>query len=153
MTNRTYYHETPAKSYGKQVCMRLADGSVWEGESWNGWSGIDPLCDIWFTFSHYMKKHMKLHVVENSYQCALCGKWVISWNNKQLHMKSHAGDNPYICALCNQELISRNFLQRYIKGHALDIPYQCVLCFTEFIFIKKPKRHNNRNNGKFHITD
>ena len=61
------------------------------------------LCDIGFTFSHCMKKHMKLHTVENSYQCALCGKWFISWNNKQWHIKSHAGDNPYICALCNQD--------------------------------------------------
>ena len=31
-------------------------------------------CDIGFIFSHCMKKHMKLHPVENSYQCALCGK-------------------------------------------------------------------------------
>ena len=99
-----------------------------------------------------MKKHMKVHPVKNSYQCALCGKWFISWNNKQWHMKSHAGDNPYLCALCNQELISRNYLQRHMKGHAMDNPYPCALCFKEFISINYPKRHINRNNGKLYIT-
>ena len=44
------------------------------------------LCEIGFTFSHCIKKHMMLHSVENSYQCALCGKWLISWNNKQWHI-------------------------------------------------------------------
>ena len=80
------------------------------------------LCDIEFTFSPYMKKHMKLHPLENSYQCALCGKWFLSWNNKQWQMKSHAGDNSYLCALCNQELISRHNIQRPMKGHAMDNP-------------------------------
>ena len=36
MTNSTYFHGIPAKSYGKQVFMRLPDGSVLEGESGNG---------------------------------------------------------------------------------------------------------------------
>ena len=30
------------------------------------------LCDSGFKFSDHMKKHLKLHHVENSYQCALC---------------------------------------------------------------------------------
>ena len=98
------------------------------------------------------KKHMKLHPVENSYQCALCGKWFISRNNKQWNMKSHAGDNLYICALCNQEVISRNYPQTHNKGHAMDNTYPCALCFKEFISINHPKRHRNMNNGKFHIT-
>ena len=110
------------------------------------------MCDIGFTFIYYMKKHMKLHHVENSYQFALCGKWFISWNNKQWHMKSHAGDNPYLCALCNQELISRNYLQKHMKGHDMDSTYPRALLFKEFISINHPKRHIHRNNGKFHIT-
>ena len=88
------------------------------------------LCDIGFTFSHYMKKHMNLHPVENSYKCALCGKLFISTNHKQRHMKSHAGDNPYLCALCNHKLISRNYQQRHMKGH-LWIIHIHVLCVSK----------------------
>ncbi len=54
------------------------------------------LCDIGFKFSHHMEK---------LYQCVLCGKSFISWNDIQRHMKSHLGDNQYLCALCDQELI------------------------------------------------
>ena len=78
------------------------------GESitlWSLWFHLKSYASkITYPLCHCMKKHMKLHPVESSYQCALCGKWFISWNNKQWYMKSHAGDNPYICALCNQLL-------------------------------------------------
>ena len=74
-----------------------------------------------------MKKHLKLHPVENSYQCDLCGKSFISWNNIQGHMKSHAGDNQYVCALCGQELISGNYLMRHMKIHTINNSYKCAL--------------------------
>ena len=110
------------------------------------------LFDIRFTFSHSTKKHIKLHPVENSYQCALCGKWFISFNNKLWHMKSYAGDNLYLCALCNQELINRNYPQRQNKGHAMDNPYLCSM--FQGIHLQQPTKETyiNMNNGKFIVT-
>ena len=123
-------------------------------------------------------KHMTSHPVENSYQCALCGKCFISWNNIQRHIKSHAWgqsislcsvwpgthlkklqmkintkpkENSYECALCEEGFISRNHLKRHMKWHALDNPYACALCVEEFISINHPKRHISSHSGKFHI--
>ena len=104
------------------------------------------LCDIGFTSSHCMKKHMKLPPVENSYQFSLCGEWFISRNNKAWHMNSHAGDNPYLVLYVTKNL-SWETTHRDIIKFMLWITHICALCFKEFMSINHPKRHKNMNNG------
>ena len=87
-----------------------------------------------------MKKHLKLHPVENSYKCALCGKSFISWNDIHGHMQRHAGDNQYRCSLCGQELISRNYLKWHMIIHTIENSYKCAFCGDGIISRKHPKR-------------
>ena len=110
------------------------------------------LCDIGFTFSHWMKKRMKLNIWRVHIGVLFVVNDSSSGKINSNTWRVMLGDNPCICALCNQELISRNYQQRHNTGHNMEYPYPCGLCFKEFISINHPNIHTNMNTGKFNIT-
>ena len=52
---------------------------------------------------HILERYteMKSHSGENHYRCALCGEDLISGNHIKRHIKMHTLENPWHCNLCD----------------------------------------------------
>lgn len=75
-------------------------------------------CDICmkkYNSKAILKKHKKIHGIEQEFRCTLCRK---GFSNKEMledHSKFHSGYRPFSCELCNNTFSYEGSLKTHMK--------------------------------------
>lgn len=73
-------------------------------------------CDLKFTKKYYVTRHKKrVHRVEKSNQCPVCGKSFVCMATLRVHYLTHAKVKPYMCNVCGFSFTQRSSMMLHWK--------------------------------------
>ena len=77
---------------------------------------------ICYTDLSSLKKHSRVHGVEEPYKCELCLARFSEINNMKNHQRVHSGEKPYKCEVC--------------------LASKCEVCLVRFTISSNVKKHS-----------
>ena len=69
---------------------------------------------------------------EKPYKCHMCGKRFSRNRNLKIHIRTHTGEKPYKCDTYGARLSSSHSLRIHFRTHTGEKPYKCDACGTCF---------------------
>ena len=102
-----------------------------------------PECDMTFTDSSNMNKHLRTHTAEKPFVCEECGKAFTHSNTLKDHMNIHQKKKPYVCPYeeCGKSFSNGSNLNRHLRVHTGEKPYVCTHCDKQFSQSSNMKVH------------
>jgi uncharacterized C2H2 Zn-finger protein len=90
-----------------------------------------PGCGASFNRQFSLKRHMKKHDQNRSFQCPFtqCGKLFAEKSTLTRHERTHTGERPYVCQLpnCGMSFADRTNIRRHQKSHVGWKPFTCPI--------------------------
>jgi DNA-directed RNA polymerase subunit RPC12/RpoP len=102
-----------------------------------------PECDMTFSDSSNMNKHLRTHTAEKPFVCEECGKAFTHSNTLKDHMNIHQKKKPYVCPYeeCGKSFSNGSNLNRHLRVHTGEKPYVCTHCDKQFSQSSNMKVH------------
>ena len=79
---------------------------------------VCPACNKTFSTGKILKRHIKIHSEEKTYQCSEqdCNLSFKRKDHLNRHMRKHNGEKPFSCDLCNEKFPYLKSLHRHMKN-------------------------------------
>ena len=81
---------------------------------------------------HKFQRHLRLHVAERRFVCAVCGRAFLQREFLARHTLTHSGATPFGCATCgkafNQLVNLRQHQERVHRVEGRALPHECGVC-------------------------
>lgn len=79
-------------------------------------------------------RHMKEHIREKPFRCAVCGKSFTQKGAMKVHMRIHTGEKKFQCHFCDKRFTQVSTCNVHMKvhtravGHVTEKPFKCPVC-------------------------
>ncbi|CAG9863449.1 unnamed protein product [Phyllotreta striolata] len=98
-------------------------------------------CTRSFLMNHLLTKHIKSHIVKNSYSCQLCDSTFNTKDALRYHNKQHFGHKDHLCTICGQAFFQAVHLRDHVYRHVGYKKFVCDICNRGFITKASLKKH------------
>ena len=96
---------------------------------------------------------MTVHSGEKPYKCHVCDMVFSRSGHLTRHMAVHSGEKPYKCHMCDKVFSRSRHLTRHIHVHSGEKPYKCLLCDRSFSHYSTLQTHEyNTPHYYIHIS-
>ncbi|XP_073950364.1 zinc finger Y-chromosomal protein-like [Choristoneura fumiferana] len=83
------------------------------------------------------REHMGLDKLHCPYEtCPFAKKEFSNENSLTNHVKSHLDDRPFECAVCKKKFHNDINMRRHVSTHTLDRPRRCMYCVTARAYVR-----------------
>jgi len=91
-------------------------------------------CQLRFTQTGSLNRHMKLHLGYRDHSCKLCmRRFTTMWNLKQHQLRVHNRTVPALkCEKCSRNFRFKNDLVEHTRTHTKERPFNCKVCGRNF---------------------
>ncbi|KAK7574099.1 hypothetical protein V9T40_011290 [Parthenolecanium corni] len=86
------------------------------------------------SFKGHLRQHLRIHLQEKPYQCAVCGAKFVQKSQLTVHQRKHTGDKPYACPICDATFSHSSVLKIHIRVHTGEKPFKCFVCNVNTAF-------------------
>ncbi|EDV25993.1 uncharacterized protein TRIADDRAFT_24169, partial [Trichoplax adhaerens] len=91
-------------------------------------------CGKSFSSNSYLKAHIRVHEIPDSFRCPECNK-LFSLGEDE------SGKNYYECEICNKQFTSLTYMKAHVKMHNQPSSCVCKFCSKPFSCISAVNKH------------
>lgn len=109
------------------------------------------ICPRSFSLEINLNKHLSRHVIGKKYQCYMCPFGSKYLNSLRFHFCKHIGKKIYKCKICFKRFLQKDHWRSH-SGLHISGKFSCDFCAKTFSYAEILRRHIVRHNQSFECT-